>query len=53
MGRQLIAMEMGVGIMPGRKGRFGDRMVRRVRQGVDRGVVFGILDVALLVIAGV
>ena len=52
MGRQLIAMGMGVGIMPGRKRRFGLRVVGCVGIGMIHGVVLFPLIVALLVLAG-
>jgi hypothetical protein len=52
MGRQFVSVGMGMGIMPGRKGRFWQRMMWRVGLRIDHGVVFGILIVALLIIAG-
>jgi hypothetical protein len=53
MGRQLIPVGMGMGIMPGREGRFWDRVVGRVGQRVSHRMVPGILNLALLVRAGV
>jgi hypothetical protein len=53
MGRQLIAMGMGMGIMPGRKGRLGLRVVGRVGMRMIHGVVMVLLIVAVLVLAGV
>lgn len=52
MGWQLIAMGMGMGIMPGRKGRFCLRMVGRVGMRVIHGVVQVIILVTFPVLAG-
>jgi len=52
MGRQLIAMGMGVGIMPGGEGRFCLRVVGRVGMRVIHGVVQVIFLVTYLVLAG-
>ncbi len=53
MGRQLIAMGMGMSMMPGRKGRFYLRVVGRVGMRMIHGVVMVFLIVAFLVLAGV
>lgn len=53
MGLQLIAVGMGMGIMPGRKGRFWLRVMGWMRLRVNHRMVLRILVVALLVIAGV
>ncbi len=53
MGRQLIAMGMGMGIMPGLKGRSGLRVVGRVGMRVIHGVVPVLFLVTLLVLAGI
>jgi hypothetical protein len=52
MGRQLVTMRMGMGIVPGREGRFCLRMVGRVGMRMIQGVVLVLFDVALLVLAG-
>jgi len=52
MGRQLIAMGMGVGIMPGGEGWFCLGVVSRVRLRVIHGVVQVIFLVTYLVLAG-
>jgi hypothetical protein len=52
MGRQLIAMGMGMGIMPGSKRRLWLRVVSCVRKGMIHGVVLFPLNVAFLVLAG-
>jgi len=52
MGRQLIAMGMGMGIMSGREGRFYLRVVDRVRVRVIHWVVSVIFLVTFLVLAG-
>jgi hypothetical protein len=52
MGRQFIAVGMGMGIMPGRKHRFCLRVVGRVGIGMVHGVVLFPLIVAFLVLAG-
>jgi hypothetical protein len=53
MGRQFVPVGMGMGIMPGRKDRFWQRVMGRVGLRMDHGVVFGILIVTLLIITGV
>ncbi len=53
MGRQLIAMGMGMCVMPGLKGRFGLRMVGRVGMRMIHGVVPVFFFVTLLVLAGI
>jgi hypothetical protein len=52
MGRQLIAMGMGMGIMTGRKRRLWLRVVSCVRIGMIHGVVPFLLIVAFRVLAG-
>ena len=52
MGRQLIAMGMGMGIVPGRKGRPGLRMVGRVRMRMIHRVVSVLFRVTFLILAG-
>jgi hypothetical protein len=52
MGRELIAMGVGMGIMPGREGRFCLRMVGRAGMRMIHGVVMVLLIVAFLVLAG-
>jgi hypothetical protein len=52
MGRQLIAMGMGMGIMPGREGRFSLRVMGRVRIRVIHGMVMFLLIVTFLILAG-
>ena len=52
MGREIVAVGMGMGIMPWRKIRFWQRVMGRVGLRMNHGVVFGILIVALLIIAG-
>jgi len=52
VGRQLVAVEMGMGIMPGSERRFCLRVVGRVRLRVGFRVVPGLIIVALLVLAG-
>jgi len=51
MGRQLIAMEMGMGIMPGWEGRFGLWVMGRVGMRMIHGVVPFVFIVAFLVLA--
>ena len=53
MGRQLVAMGMGMGIVPGRKRRFCLRVVGRMRLRKGLRVVLFFIVVALLVLAGV
>jgi len=53
MGRQFIPVGMGMGIVPGCKCRFLDRMVRRVGQRVGHGMVPGILQLTFPVLARV
>lgn len=53
MGRQLVAMGMGMGIMPGSKHGFCLRVVGQVRLLMGFRMVLFILLVALLVLAGV
>jgi hypothetical protein len=52
MGRQLIAMGMGMGIMTGGQHRFCLRVVRRVGMRVVQGVVPVLLIMAFPVLAG-
>ena len=52
MGRQLIAMGMGMGIMPWRQRRFGLRVVGRVRIRMIHGMVMFLLLMTFLVLAG-
>lgn len=52
MGRQLIAMGMGMGIMPGREGRFCLRVVGRVGLRVIHRVVQVVFLITYLVLAG-
>jgi len=52
MSRQFIAMGMGMGIMPGRKGWFGLGVVGRVGMRMIHGVVPVLLSMAFLVLAG-
>ena len=52
MGRQLVAVRMGMGVVPGREGRFCLRVVGRVGMRVIEGVVPVLFDMALLVLAG-
>jgi hypothetical protein len=52
MGRQLIAMGMRMGIMPGRKHRFCLRVVGCVGIRMVHGVVLFLLLIAFLVLAG-
>jgi hypothetical protein len=52
MGRQFIAMRMGMGIMPVGERRFHLRMVRQVGLEVIHRVVSGCLFPAFLVLAG-
>ena len=52
MSRHLIAMGMGMGVMPGGKSRFFLGVVGRVGMRVTHGVVPVILIVALFVLAG-
>jgi len=52
MGRQLIAMGMGMGIMPGGEGRFCLRVVGRVGMRVIHRVVQVIILVTFLVLTG-
>ncbi len=52
MGRQLVAVGVGMGIMPGSERRFYLRVVGRVRLRMGLRVVQGLLVVALLVLAG-
>jgi hypothetical protein len=53
MGWQLIAMGMGMCVMPGWKGRSGLRVVGRVGVRVIHGVVPVLFLVTLLVLAGI
>jgi hypothetical protein len=50
--RQLIAMEMGMGIMPGRQCRFCLRVVGWMGIDVAHGMMFFFLIMAFLVLAG-
>ncbi len=50
MGRQFIAVGMGMGIMPGWEGRFGLRVVGRVGMRMIHGVVPVLFIVTLLVL---
>jgi len=50
--RQLIAMEMGMGIMPGRHRRFCLRVMGCMGIRVAHGVMFFFLIMAFLVLAG-
>jgi len=50
--RQLIAMGMGMGIMPGRQCRFCLRVVGCMGIGVAQGVMFFFLIMAIPVLAG-
>lgn len=52
MGRQLIAMGVGMGIVPGGKGRFYQRAVGRVGIRVIHRVVVFLIVVAFLVLPG-
>jgi hypothetical protein len=52
MGRQLIAMGMGMGIMPGRLNRSRLRVVGCVGIRVVHGVVVLLLIMAFLILAG-
>jgi hypothetical protein len=52
MGRQLIAKEMGMGIMPRREGRFYLWVVFKVGMRMIHGVMTVLLIVAFLVLAG-
>ena len=52
MGWQFITMGMGMGIMPGRKGRFFLRVMGRVRMRMIHRVVFVLLIIAFLVLSG-
>jgi hypothetical protein len=51
MGRQLIPMRMGMGIMPGRQCRFYLGVVGRMRIRVVHGVVMFLLIVTFLILA--
>jgi hypothetical protein len=51
MGRQLITMGMGMGIMPGRECRLCLSMVRRMGIRMAHGVMFFLLIVTFLVLA--
>ncbi len=51
MGRQLIAMEMRMGVMPGVQYRFCLRVMRCMRVRMIHGVVMFLLIVAFLVLA--
>jgi hypothetical protein len=51
MGRQLIAMRMGVGIMTGRQHWFCLRVMGRVRIRMIHGVVMLLLIIAFLILA--
>ncbi len=53
MGRQLIAMGMGMCVMPGLEGRFGLRVMGRVGMQVIHGVVPVLFLMTLLVLAGI
>lgn len=50
VGRQIIAMRICVGVMPGRECRFFLRVMRRVRIRMAHGVVFFLLLVAFTVL---
>jgi|GEM_PF-1442040 hypothetical protein len=52
MGRQLIAMGMGMGIVPGRHRRFSLRVVGRMGIRMAHGVMFFFFIMAFLVLAG-
>jgi hypothetical protein len=52
MGRQLIVMGMGMGIMTDRQGRFSLRVMCCVRIWVIHGTVLFPLIIALLILAG-
>jgi hypothetical protein len=52
VGRQLIAMGVGMGIMPGRKRRFCLRVMGCVGRKMIRGVVLFPLIIAFLILAG-
>jgi hypothetical protein len=52
MGRQLISMGMGMGIMPGREGWFYLRMVGRVGMRMIHGMMPVLFIVSLHVLAG-
>ena len=51
MGRQLIAMGMGVRGMTWGEGRFRDGLMLRVRQGIFQGMVAGIFQMTFTVLA--
>lgn len=53
MGRQLVSVGMGMGIMPGREGCFSLRVVGRTGLRMGLRMVQGLLIVAFLVLAGV
>lgn len=52
MGRQFVAMGMGMGIMPWRERWFWLRFVGPVGSGMSHGVVPFTFDIAFLVLAG-
>ena len=52
MGRQPIAMGMGMGIMPGREGRSGLRVVGRAGMRMIHRVVPVLFIVTFLILAG-
>ena len=52
MGRQLITMGMGMGIMPGGESWSDLRVMVRVRIGMAHGVMFFFPIVAFLILAG-
>jgi hypothetical protein len=52
VGRQLVTMGVGVGGMPRRECRFGDRFVLFMRQGIIHGVMAGVFQMAFTVLAG-
>ena len=49
---QLVTMGMGMGIMPGRKGRFFLRVMGRVGMRMIKGVVLVFLIIAFFVLSG-
>lgn len=52
MGRQIIAMRVGVWSMTGRKGRFRDGLMLLMRQGTIDGMMAGIFQMTFTVHAG-
>jgi hypothetical protein len=53
MGRHLVAMRMGMGIMPGRERRFSLRVMGCMGIGMIHGVVLFPLCIAFLVLADI